>query len=353
LKTGKVKLVCYKCQSWRHPGDCAKWRLFLDFLRVDEGLKLHPEAVYIVLTADPATLPKDKYERWTALSEKWDRKLKPRLQHRKRLGKFQYCQTWEATTKNKWPHINMVLYGAGISAWCQVAGCAHVTWKDCHVKKTGEPCSRKWCKNCKGKGKKPVLCEGFRALRKLISFHAVAAGFGMRVWIEPVRHHGKMAQYLNKLSMEVTNSGVKDQLPTDAPQRFKRVRYSAAWPRPEEEPKEDEWTGELIQKKLEEVEADEVRDDELVAKGYMKRRVPELLTPEEKRERDALRKEFHLRGVTLSFLRKIKAAQVKPLQKNPPRVEKISGASHEILRPHVAVEDPEAPTEEGQTLSTG
>lgn len=254
LDTGKRKAVCYWCGSWRHPGRCAKWRLAQDFESIKYGLEhlfeTYGAVAYIVLTHKPEA-DQAKYQAFRSGGEKWER-LRPRLNYR--LGKTVSAQTWEQTRRG-WPHTNIVLTFGEIRKICQVGGCEHAERVDCSNKNP-------WCKNCGGHGFKVRLCAGWRRLRKLIGEHARASGFGCRIWLEPVHTVGAMASYLNKLILEVNESGKKDQLPTNAPPKFRRVRFTQDWPRPSKERKPKEWTGELVQKPVKEVEADIAREDE-------------------------------------------------------------------------------------------
>ena len=245
-KPNVKKVVCFHCGSWRHVGSrCAKWKLYKDYLKIREGLKKNlGRSIYVVLTHQER-FAGDRYDHWKDLSRRWDRKLRPRLMYEKRLGRFDYGQTWEQTKKRK-AHINMVLYGLGLENVCREPGCPHIFWKDC-------PNKNPWCRNCGGHGKKARLCQGYRKLKKMITDQAVAAGFGKIVWVAPVTDEGTMAGYLNKMSGanisgEINNSAAKSQLPVDAPPRFRRIRFSRSWPVPEELlPKPKEWTGELVQ----------------------------------------------------------------------------------------------------------
>lgn len=258
--TGDVALGRFKCGSWRHAGKCAAGRLYKDYLRVREGVAgKENQAAYIVLTHDAGSASIDKYDHWRDLSSRWDRALKPRLQKGTRWGKFQYAQTWEATQKGK-AHVNLAVVSPRIAEWCSVDGCRHVTYREC-------PNKNPWCRNCGGRGTKGKLCPGWSAQKKILEEAAVASGFGRIVWLAPVASAEKFASYLNKrtvsrpradaIASEATSSAIKGQLPIDAPARFRRVRFSAKWPKPEEQvEKISDWTGELVQKPLEVVEAE-------------------------------------------------------------------------------------------------
>lgn len=255
----------FVCHSWRHPGTCQSQRLFADFLRVRDGLiGKEDQSAYVVLTHDTGNPAIDKFDHWADLSGRWDKRLKSRLQ--RRWGKFQYAQTWESTRKGN-AHLNLAVVTPRIRTWCQVEGCQHVTYRDC-------PNKERWCRNCGGRGKKGILCEGWSKQRKVLSAQAVAAGFGEIVWLSPVSSADKLASYLNKrtssesTSLEITGSAIKGQLPIDAPARFRRIRFSAGWPKLPKQPKDEDWTGELVQKPLEHVEAEIQIEKERVERAH-------------------------------------------------------------------------------------
>jgi len=254
------KVFCFKCHSWKHPGPCQAERLWNDILKTAEGFKGNEKiSAYIVATHD-VSKGIDRDLHWSYLSDCWDRRLSPRL--RNLWGKYKFARTMEAT-RNGWGHVNIGIISQIIATWCSDPGCPHVFEKDC-------PNKNWWCRNCKGKGKRVRLCMGWSAQRKLLQGAAAASGFGRIVWLAPVKDAIKFSAYINKsydssaklngtgtgIALELTNSGVKNQLPIDAPPRLRRVSWSRNWPIPPElVPLPKEWTGELWTIPLEKVEA--------------------------------------------------------------------------------------------------
>lgn len=196
------------------------------------------ESAYLVLTYDAQNPRVDKFDHWRSLSTLWDRRLKGRLQYYTRWGRFQYAQTWEETKRGS-AHVNIGIVSPIVKTWCQVPGCKHVFWKEC-------PNKNKWCRNCGGNAKgKGTLCKGWSKQKKMLSELAIQAGFGKMVWLAPVEagNAEKFASYFNKrtssqpaaadgVAAEITSSAIKGQLPIDAPEKFKRIRFSQSWPTP-------------------------------------------------------------------------------------------------------------------------
>lgn len=111
---------------------------------------------------------------------------------RKRLvrawGKTAYVQTWERHQKGG-AHVNVIVGNAEIHKRCRDGG-----WRE------------------------------FR--KRWAIPNAVECGFGPVLWVEPVRSVSEMAGYLVKLARELTGADLKNQIPTDAPAHFRRIRAS-------------------------------------------------------------------------------------------------------------------------------
>jgi hypothetical protein len=246
--TAKV-LVCFKCHSWRHPGPCQAEKLWNDILKTAEGFKGNEKiSAYIIATHDTAKgIDRDLH--WSYLADCWDRRLRGRMETL--WGEYKFTRTLESTRAG-WGHVNIGIVCPGIAAWCDVPDCPHVFEKRC-------PNPNRWCRNCHGTGMRIRLCGGWAVQRKRLQAAAIKSGFGMIVWLAPVKDAGKFANYINKsyesskhitgtgtgVAMELTGSAVKNQLPTDAPPRTRRVSWSRDWPEPPEADKPKEWTGEL------------------------------------------------------------------------------------------------------------
>ncbi len=181
------KSIRYLCRSWRHPGDCQRWKGAQDFVRCrDAILSKGSEWVYIVLTL-PHRRFKSEQEAYRAGYRYWDA-LRKRLT--RAYGRIEYLQTWEKHKESDFPHVNIVIHNDAI-------------WRLC---KDG----------------------GWQSWRQKLMSEAVAVGFGFVLWVEPLRpgRGETLAGYLTKLSRELTGAGIKDQVPVNAPPHFRRLRAS-------------------------------------------------------------------------------------------------------------------------------
>lgn len=176
--------VRYSCRSWRHPGDCARWKGAQDFRRIEHAVKSFENWVYIVLTYDQS-LYRDPTEQYVHGVQHWSI-LRKRLT--RKFGPIRYIQTWERHKKGG-SHVNVVISNRNL-------------WDACSG-------------------------DGWRKVRReVIRPAAVASGFGPVCWVEQIRTKKGMAGYLAKLSRELTGGSVKDQIPWDAPPHFRRIRAS-------------------------------------------------------------------------------------------------------------------------------
>jgi hypothetical protein len=160
-----------------------------------------------VLTFDPSRW-RDKWEAYRAGVRLWGRLLKALT---RRFGRVEYLQTWEAH-QSGWPHVNALIHNPAINA---------MDW---------------------------------RRFRLILGALAVRAGFGFRVWVEPMRDSEAMAGYMVKLARELTGAGVKNQVPVEAPRHFRRLRASRGLL--EQPYKNPDYTGRLVKKPVEQVEAE-------------------------------------------------------------------------------------------------
>jgi len=197
-----VTFRCFKCRSWRHPGECRLWKGAQDFSRIREAVRGRNGWVYLVLTFDPKKW-KDHWHAYRGGVRCWDR-LRKRLV--REYGPLHYIQTWERH-ESGWPHVNILVHNEAIAALCQGEG-----WKEWR---------RAW-----------------------LEPNAVASGFGMRTWVEPMRDQDAMAGYMVKLARELVGATTKNQVPENAPRHFRRLRASRGLlPKPF---KTGEYTGELL-----------------------------------------------------------------------------------------------------------
>lgn len=181
----KKQVAPFRCRSWRHEGACREWKGAQDFHRMRVALQSRADWLYIVLTFPQNDWPeKDALYRHGVKC--WS-KLRKRLVHR--FGPIAYMQTWEKHTISEGPHVNIAL-----SNEAMFAACAGDGWKDVR---------RDW-----------------------LQFHAADCGFGYICWLEAMREPEQLAGYLTKLARELTGAGVKNQVPTNAPKHFRRIRAS-------------------------------------------------------------------------------------------------------------------------------
>jgi hypothetical protein len=183
----KKSFAPFRCRSWRHPGDCQRWKGSQDFVRCRDAMKSRGDRwVYVVLTLDQKHFANE----WAAYRGgifRWQ-KLNQRLS--RRYGRVEYLQTWEKHVRTDFPHVNVALCNARISELC--------------------------------------VGDGWKLFRRQLNTLAIACGFGLRIWCEPLRVGQSMtlAGYFTKLSRELTGAGTKNQVPVNAPPHFRRIRAS-------------------------------------------------------------------------------------------------------------------------------
>lgn len=177
--------VPYKCRSWRHPGDCCRWKGAQDFARVKQAIERFCNWSYLVLTFKQSEWW-DWKEQYTLSCSMWSA-LRCRL--RRKYGYFGYIQTWERH-KKQGIHVNLLVTSDEMFA--SVSGNAMAFQRD------------------------------------ILRPHACACGFGPRTWAEALRTgtSAGMAGYLTKLSRELVGADQKGQIPFDAPPHFRRLRAS-------------------------------------------------------------------------------------------------------------------------------
>jgi hypothetical protein len=122
------------------------------------------------------------------------------------FGPMAYVQTWERH-KKKGFHVNVAVANQAIHA-ATIALASPARWQ--------------WLRD-----------------------HAEASGFGYICWAEPLRGDDEsLAGYMTKLSRELTGAGPKNQVPTQAPPHFRRLRASQGLLQP---PHKSDYTGRLVQ----------------------------------------------------------------------------------------------------------
>jgi hypothetical protein len=206
--TGEVKgafKVPYKCRSWRHEGDCRRWRAAQNFSRVSAALApLRPrDVVMMVFTLNPAQW-KDRYEAFAELTLCWSALRKAITRE---YGRNDWVGTVEVH-RSGWPHLNVVMFCPTLAD--QVGG------------------------------------KDFRLARAWLKRHAVACGFGYMLSVERARDKRAVAGYVVKVAGEVDKPARADasgrlvgevvklsQLPEEAPAHFRRLRSSIGFlPKP-------------------------------------------------------------------------------------------------------------------------
>jgi len=193
--------VPWTCRSWRHAGECRRWKGAQDFARVAVALNRRPDWVYIVLTFPQAEWP-NKWELYRRGVELW---AKLRKRFVRRFGRMEYIQTWERHAKGG-AHVNLVIANEDLF------------WR---------------------------TCEDWRAIRRRwLRPTAMECGFGKVIWLKPMNTPDGLAGYFTKLSRELTGAGEKNQIPEDAPPHFRRIRSSAKTLPPVYH---SEYTGQLLQ----------------------------------------------------------------------------------------------------------
>lgn len=204
----KVIVQPFRCRSWRHAGECQRFKGRQDFVRVRDGILSRGERwVYIVLTFNQ----KSETNEWSVYRSGVFRMQKLLQRLMRRFGAIAYVQTWEKHTVTDFPHVNIVISNDRIWQLCQG--------------------------------------DGWKQFRQLLTKLAVECGFGFRTWVEPLRAGSGMglAGYLTKLSRELTGAGIKNQVPVNAPPHFRRLRASRGLLAPVHHP--SELVGSLISAK--------------------------------------------------------------------------------------------------------
>lgn len=218
--TGEIsneKRTPYRCHSWRHEGDCRRWRAAQNFARVSKALEPHRprDVVMMVLTLDPAEW-KDRWEAFAELSRAWS-------SLRKAISRAYGGNDWVGTVevhRSGWPHMNVVMVAPQLG----------------DAVATDPKGTLEWLKR-----------------------HAVSCGFGWRCSIEQASSKRAVAGYIVKVAGEVESAAAPDadgrlvgevvklsQLPVEAKRHFRRLRSSVKFLPPPFKSQDPEVTGALI-----------------------------------------------------------------------------------------------------------
>lgn len=201
-KTGESTFHCYKCKSWRHVGECSRYKGAQDYRRIKGAIeKLGDNWIYLVLTFDRSKSLKQSYR---DIVKCWD-KFRKRLE--RKYGKFKYITLIEQH-KDGYPHVNVLIHNEILF--------------------------------------KKYTDFGFNALRKeWFDFNVKDSGFGWKYWIENMRSKDAISGYFVKLVGQMAGEFAKpSQIPREAPKNFRRLRASRGLL--EKVFKNEDFTGELL-----------------------------------------------------------------------------------------------------------
>lgn len=213
LDPSKKQRAPYNCQSWRCP-HCARYEASVTFARIKEAFAPLSDdgAVFIVLTLDREGYYSRNGGRWRntteafkelgKLSEKFLKRL--RRMH-KRMGWAPFGSKWVATVeahRTGWPHLNIVLHSPELAEYLE---------RDRAARERRGLSARD-----------QVLVQD--ELRACV----VGAGWGPRSTAERGRSKEALAGYITKLSGLAGSTAGEvakiTQAPTQAPERFRRLR---------------------------------------------------------------------------------------------------------------------------------
>jgi hypothetical protein len=209
----KKQRAPYNCQSWRCP-HCARYEASVTFARIKEAFEPLSDdgAVFIVLTLDREGYYSRNGGRWRntteafkelgKLSEKFLKRL--RRMH-KRMGWAPFASKWVATVeahRTGWPHLNIVLHSPELAEYLA---------------------------NDRAERERRGLSKRDQVLVKdELRACVVGAGWGPQSTAERGRSKEALAGYITKLSGLAGSTAGEvakiTQAPTQAPERFRRLR---------------------------------------------------------------------------------------------------------------------------------
>lgn len=218
---------CYRCRSWRHAGECARWVSQRDFARIREALRpLHvANLLLVVLTLDPKRAPESLEAQYRVLQPMWQRlqrDLSRGTSSVPGVGEFQYVTTVEMHRSGR-PHMNVIIHSRELAQ---------------HLRERPPT---------EGDRKAKRGPKWFRDM-------AAHAGWGGLAFIGHAKSKDDVASYVTKMEKgevgsptlegEVTKTS---QLPIMAPRRMRRVRCSKGFLASATKRKDPDVTGELKQ----------------------------------------------------------------------------------------------------------
>ena len=181
---GKSWLVCYKCRSWRHAGECARARGAVDYVRIKNAItKLGDNWIYLVFTFDRSKSLENSYKN---IIDCWN---KFRCRFSRNFGKFSYIVLIEQHGDG-YPHVNVLIKNDLF-----YESCRDENWKDLR---------KNW-----------------------LDKNVMESGFGWKYWVEPMRSKEAISGYFVKLIGQMSAEFTKpSQIPISAPKGFRRLRAS-------------------------------------------------------------------------------------------------------------------------------
>lgn len=207
----------FRCRSWRHAGECRTFKGQQDFARICEAIEAHGHWSHVCLTYRHTTRTlSNAYFRqavhdWAMLRKRTKRRYK----------EYKYIQVWEMTRK----------------------GCPH-----CHMAVSNEQLFGELYNVPLGLTKTERDMIGQTNFDNTLGPAALECGFGKVGFIAPIQSGPGMAEYLAKLSAELTGHKKDYQTPIWAPPHFRRLRATRGLLPPIH--KNPDMTGELIRAPL-------------------------------------------------------------------------------------------------------
>lgn len=258
--TGPVVWRPARCHSWRHAGPCAAAKAAQDYVRIRDALAQHDRAHvhYLVLTLDPSAWTGEGWIRasakgvvrrpdakcdnsailaaYLALGDRWKMFAQA---FRRRFGELAYVATVESH-RSGWPHLNVILVSPTLAKSVEKAEVGLENWER------------------KAKGRELAA--------RCIGDMLVKTGFGRIAFLESAMaiagEKDRIAAYISKLAGQTGTAwdgegrGLVDsiegrvigeiaklsQVPTRAPEGFRRLRSSKGFLPPAQSCSE-EYTG--------------------------------------------------------------------------------------------------------------
>lgn len=288
---GKRWAVSYRCHSWRHAGECRRWRAHENFARMARPLEETDPAhvLLLVLTFDQRAfaaglamvglgnvlrhlsgLPAhvlDVEPRWYAFRTMWRawqslRQAFHREAARRRVRRARWVQTVEIHGTG-WPHANIVMEWPWLADELARTDAEHCCGRDrigperCELARDDEhhrcgPNAGCRCV-CGATHSTAAACGHPGCVRDWLAGHAKGCGWGRVLTVERARDREQVAGYIVKLAGEVElGAGARrvpaggkreglepaigevvklSQAPVNAPPHFRRLRYSLRAPR--------------------------------------------------------------------------------------------------------------------------